>query len=54
MDELHSDSPPERTSHTDPEFLPPAAVAAMHRSWESVLANRYPGTRWTLTYDAPD
>jgi len=54
MDELLADSPPERTSHTDPDYLPPVAVAAMLRSWEAVLANRYPGTRWTLTYDASD
>jgi hypothetical protein len=52
MDEPLANSPTVRTSHTDPEYLPPAAVAAMLRSWESVLANRYPGTRWTLTYDA--
>lgn len=54
MDEPHANSPPERSSHTDPDFLPPVAVAAMLRTMESVLADRYPGTRWTLAYDAPD
>jgi hypothetical protein len=46
--------PDERTSNTDPKFVPPSAVVAILRTWEAVLAERHPGTRWTLTYTPPD
>jgi hypothetical protein len=46
--------PAERTSHTDPTYMPPVAVTVMLRTWESVLNERYPGARWTLTYTPPD
>jgi hypothetical protein len=46
--------PTERTSHTDPTYMPPVAVTVMLRTWESVLSERYPDSRWTLSYDAPD
>ena len=40
-----------RTSHNDPEYLPPATAATLARTWERLLAERYPGTTWTVTYD---
>lgn len=43
-----------RTSHTDPEYLPPATAAALARTWERLLAERYPGSAWTVTYEPPD
>lgn len=44
----------ERTSNTDPKYMPPVAVGAMLRTWKSVLEERYPGRIWTLTYTPPD
>lgn len=43
----------ERTSHTDPDYVSPATLASLARAWGSLLADRYPGTQWTVTYDEP-
>jgi len=49
MADLPAGESPGRAPRSAPHDLPPAAAAALARTWEHLLAERYPGTQWTLT-----